>query len=37
MPAILDVLQRYSTLFETLSIQTVEEDFLQVFSADVYF
>lgn len=37
MPAIHDVLQRYSTLFETLSIQTVEEDFLQVFSADVYF
>ena len=37
MPSIEPVLQRYKTLFETLSLRTVEEDFLQVFSSDVYF
>ncbi len=37
MSLISQVLERYKKLFETLSIQTVEDDFLQVFSADVYF
>ncbi len=37
MSAIAQVLDNYKTLFENLSIQTVEEDFLQVFSSDVYF
>lgn len=31
------VLEKYKKLFESLSIQTVEEEFLQVFSSDVYF
>ncbi|WP_205340674.1 nuclear transport factor 2 family protein [Denitrificimonas caeni] len=31
------VLETYKKLFESLSRQTVEEEFLQVFSSDVYF
>lgn len=31
------ILANYQKLFENLSLQTVEEDFLQVFSHDVYF
>lgn len=31
------VLEKYKKLFESLSRQTVEEEFLQVFSSDVYF
>lgn len=37
MTAITEVLASYKKLFENLSVQTVEEDFLQVFSPDVYF
>ena len=37
MSAMTQVLDNYKTLFENLSIQSVEEDFLQVFSNDVYF
>ena len=31
------VLENYKQLFENLNLQSVEEDFLQVFSDDVYF
>ena len=31
------ILAKYKKLFENLNLQTVEEDFLQVFSHDVYF
>ena len=37
MTAIAQVLNNYKQLFENLSIKTVETDFLQVFSSDVYF
>lgn len=37
MSAINEVLANYKQLFESLSVQAVEEDFLQVFSSDVYF
>lgn len=37
MTAINEVLETYKQLFENLSPQTVEEDFLQVFSPDIYF
>lgn len=37
MTAITEVLENYKLLFENLSVQAVEEDFLQVFSHDVYF
>lgn len=37
MTAMTEVLANYKQLFENLSPQTVEEDFLQVFSPDVYF
>lgn len=37
MSAMAQVLDNYKNLFENLSLQSVEEDFLQVFSSDVYF
>ena len=37
MSSIAQVLDNYKRLFENLSIQAVEEDFLQVFSTDAYF
>lgn len=37
MTAITEVLANYKQLFENLSMQTVEKDFLLVFSSDVYF
>lgn len=37
MTAINEVLENYKQLFENLSLQAVDEDFLQVFSSDVYF
>lgn len=37
MTAIAEVLASYKQLFENLNAHTVEEDFLQVFSSDVYF
>lgn len=37
MSVINEVLENYKLLFENLSVEAVEEDFLQVFSHDVYF
>ena len=37
MSVMAQVLDSYKNLFENLSMQTVEEDFLQIFSSDVYF
>lgn len=37
MSVMAQVLDNYKNLFENLNLQTVEEDFLEVFSNDVYF